>query len=97
VLADKVTIADGEAAKVLRPGAIGTRVDDDPSDLSRAKLLGLEWEAQDGVDLAVDELLRRVVGEHDLEVLSRVEADVARHGGDEGLPGLVDHRHRSTS
>ena len=97
MLADEVAIPRGKAAEVLRPRAIGGRVDDDASDLAGAKFLRLGREPENGVDLALDELLLRVRGEHDLQVLSRVEAHVARHGGDEGVTARGRHRDRSTS
>jgi hypothetical protein len=94
--ADEVAIALCEAAEVLRPRAIGGRVDDEAPDLPGSKLLRFGREPEDRIDLTLDELLLGVRGEHDLQVLSRVEADIARHGGDKRVTPLRRDRDRPT-
>jgi hypothetical protein len=87
MLAQEFPIRREHAAEVLRPGPVGSAVDDDMTDFLRPGLLG-EWgRGHERIDLPslkkLRELLLRMKGPFD--IAQRVQADVTHERGDEEL------------
>jgi hypothetical protein len=55
MLPDECPVARKHAAEILRPRPVHRCIEDDPTDMPGAQFLRLRREAEEGVDLALDE------------------------------------------
>ena len=89
---DEFAAAGEHAAEILRPGAIHGALQQDASDLPGAQLLRVRRDADERVDLPVDEKLLFRGADDPLYIFARVEPDLRGHQSNVDVRGVSKAR-----
>src|SRR2546423_832343 len=85
----KLRVSRQQAAEILRPGAVYRGIHDDMTDMPGAQILGLRWETQKRVDLALHEKLDRLyrgVG-NPVDIRHRIKPDMSGQDSEQHMWG----------
>src|SRR5215469_6489217 len=88
MLADVILTARQHAAKIIRPGTVGCRVENCMAGLARAQFLRLRRKTQESIDLSMHEQFEwvaPVIASHPTNVFGGIEPDLGSHQGQQGV------------